>query len=155
MGRDIFERGKNAIYAVGIFCFAISIPLYILILKIGLGTLLCLPSLADELVSEGVPEVAALVHIMGFIISTAIALGVWAGVGKKAGIITAAILGFIFWKAIVLVVFVAGFSAVGLAIVFLPLFIVCTLYHAVKMFIEYLNSKKSDDPLASCNRRKR
>lgn len=155
MGNDIFSKGKNAIYAVGIFCFIISIPLYILILKIGFGTLLCLPSLTSELAQNDAVGAAGIVMVIGLVISVAITLAVWFGVSKKAGIITAIVLGIVFWRSVLVVILMIGFLVLCYIVLLSPLFIVCTLYHAVKMFIEYLNSNKSADPLASCNRKKR
>lgn len=120
---NLFDRSSRAFTYMGIFAFILSIPLYWITIKVGIGTLLYLPTMATDFqdASVGVPLL-----FIGGIICLLVVLGVWGFFGKKAGIVVGIILSLFYWRLLILILFLLlfvllPFIAIGLVILIIVL----------------------------------
>lgn len=143
----LFSRGKKTVYAVGGFSVLAGIPLVVLILQVGVGWLLAMPSFAIQLGREAGGDIG----VIAVFFSLGVAIFAWmvisAAFGKKASIISGIILAIVNWQ----VILIAVCCVLLLAILMIPvllmiagaIFVVVFVYELLRMLLEHCLNKKS------------
>ena len=102
MLKNLFDRSDRAITCMGILGFAFSAPLLWLMIKVGVGTVVAIPSMASNVKDS---SLGLTMLFIGAVASLFIIAGVWGFFGRKAGIIVSIILACVYWKLVFILLF--------------------------------------------------
>ena len=95
MLKNLFDQSERAITCMGILGFAFSAPLLWLMIKVGVGTVVTIPSMASNVKDSSLGFTMLFIRAVA---SLFIIAGVWGFFGRRAGIIVSIILACVYWK---------------------------------------------------------
>jgi len=135
MLKNLFDQSERAITCMGILGFAFSAPLLWLMIKVGVGTVVTIPSMASNVKDSSLGFTMLFIRAVA---SLFIIAGVWGFFGKKAGIIVSIILACVYWKLIVLILWLLLFLLLPLICLSACILLIVAI---VKYFRKKINGK--------------
>ncbi len=137
--KNLFDRSSKAFTYMGILGFAFSAPLLWFMIKIGLGTVVAIPSMTNNVNDS---SLGLTMLFIGAFASLFIIAGVWGFFGKKAGIIVSIMLACVYWKLI----FIIGFMLLLPIIPIIFLISIVLIIIGIVKYILWKIEENSDMP---------